>query len=54
VVSFTPYTRADAVDALFNQISPAAMNGQISVDTLAGRLNAAINDQLKRGKEQVA
>lgn len=53
VVSFTPYTRADALDALFNQIAPAAMNGQISVDTLAGRLNSAINDQLKRGKEQV-
>ncbi|GEC03891.1 hypothetical protein SSP24_15460 [Streptomyces spinoverrucosus] len=53
VVSFTPYTRADALDALFNQIAPAAMNGQISVDTLAGRLNSAINEQLKRGKEQV-
>ncbi|MEU6371958.1 extracellular solute-binding protein [Streptomyces sp. NPDC046909] len=53
VVSFTPYTRADAFDALFNQIAPAAMNGQISVDTLAGRLNSAINEQLKRGKEQV-
>ncbi|PWI14626.1 ABC transporter substrate-binding protein [Streptomyces sp. Act143] len=53
VVSFTPYSRADAIDALFNQIAPAAMNGQISVDTLAGRLNSAINEQLKRGKEQV-
>ncbi|MET9969327.1 ABC transporter substrate-binding protein, partial [Streptomyces sp. NPDC006356] len=53
VVSFTPYTRADAIDALFNQIAPAAMNGQISVDTLAGRLNSAINEQMKRGKEQV-
>ncbi|MDX3243956.1 extracellular solute-binding protein [Streptomyces sp. ME18-1-4] len=53
VVSFTPYSRADAVDALFNQIAPAAMNGQISVDALAGRLNSAINEQLKRGKEQV-
>ncbi|MFE7270294.1 extracellular solute-binding protein [Streptomyces sp. NPDC057623] len=53
VVSFTPYTRADALDALFNQIAPAAMNGQISVDTLAGRLNSAINEQLQRGKEQV-
>ncbi|MEY9995224.1 multiple sugar transport system substrate-binding protein [Streptomyces sp. V4I8] len=53
VVSFTPYSRADAVDALFNQIAPAAMNGQISVDTLAGRLNSAINEQMKRGKEQV-
>jgi multiple sugar transport system substrate-binding protein len=53
VVSFTPYTRADAIDALFNQIAPAAMNGQLSVDTLAGRLNSAINEQLQRGKEQV-
>ncbi|GHG89116.1 extracellular solute-binding protein [Streptomyces lanatus] len=53
VVSFTPYTRADAIDALFNQIAPAAMKGQISVDTLAGSLNSAINEQLKRGKEQV-
>ncbi|KMS73243.1 ABC transporter substrate-binding protein [Streptomyces viridochromogenes] len=53
VVSFTPYTTADALDALFNQIAPAAMNGQISVDTLAGRLNSAINEQMKRGKEQV-
>ncbi|MFD3497188.1 extracellular solute-binding protein [Streptomyces sp. NPDC058676] len=53
VVSFTPYTRADALDALFNQIAPAAMNGQISVDTLAGRLNSSVNEQLKRGKEQV-
>ena len=53
VVSFTPYTRADAIDALFNQIAPAAMNGQLSVDTLAGRLNSAINEQMKRGKEQV-
>lgn len=53
VVSFTPYSTAAAIDALFNQIAPAAMNGQISVDTLAGRLNSAINEQLKRGKEQV-
>jgi multiple sugar transport system substrate-binding protein len=29
------------------------MNGGISVDALAGRLNSAMNDQLKRGKEQV-
>lgn len=29
------------------------MNGQISVDRLAGRLNSALNEQLKRGKEQV-
>jgi multiple sugar transport system substrate-binding protein len=53
VISFTPYARADALDALFNQIAPAAMKGEISVDTLAGRLNSAINEQLTRGKEQV-
>ncbi|GAQ55723.1 extracellular solute-binding protein [Streptomyces acidiscabies] len=53
VVSFTPYTRADALDALFNQAAPAAMNGGISVDRLAGQLNDVVNEQLKRGKEQV-
>ncbi|MGC9541418.1 extracellular solute-binding protein [Streptomyces sp. UG1] len=53
VVAFTPYTTADSFDALFNQIAPAAMKGEISVDTVAGRLNSAINEQLKRGKEQV-
>ncbi|MFG2725310.1 extracellular solute-binding protein [Streptomyces canus] len=53
VIAFTPYATADSLLALFNQIAPAAMNGDISVDTLAGRLNSAMNDQLKRGKEQV-
>lgn len=54
VVAFTPYTTADSFDALFNQVAPAAMKGEISVDTFAGRLNSLINEQLKRGKEQVA
>ncbi|WP_416978315.1 extracellular solute-binding protein [Streptomyces sp. T028] len=53
LISFTPYATADALDALFNQIAPAAMTGQMSVDTLAGRLNSAMNEQLARGKEQV-
>ncbi|WP_329440297.1 extracellular solute-binding protein [Streptomyces canus] len=53
VIAFTPYATADSLLALFNQIAPAAMNGGMSVDTLAGRLNSAMNDQLKRGKEQV-
>ncbi|MFF7311460.1 extracellular solute-binding protein [Streptomyces sp. NPDC008137] len=53
VISFTPYASADALDALFNQIAPAAMTGGMSVDTLAGRLDSAMNEQLKRGKEQV-
>ncbi|MFF7278462.1 extracellular solute-binding protein [Streptomyces griseorubiginosus] len=54
VIAFTPYATADALLALFNQIAPAAMTGGMSVDTLAGRLNSAMNEQLKRGKEQVA
>jgi multiple sugar transport system substrate-binding protein len=53
VVSFTPYAKVDGLDAVFNQYAPAAMRGQISVDTLARHLNPAMNDQLKRGKEQV-
>ncbi|MEU0026081.1 extracellular solute-binding protein [Streptomyces sp. NPDC006335] len=53
VIAFTPYATADSLLALFNQIAPAAMTGGMSVDTLAGRLNSAMNAQLKRGKEQV-
>ncbi|MFG2129993.1 extracellular solute-binding protein [Streptomyces sp. NPDC048751] len=53
VIAFTPYATADSLLALFNQIAPAAMNGGMSVDTLARRLNSAMNEQLKRGKEQV-
>ncbi|WP_328874584.1 extracellular solute-binding protein [Streptomyces sp. NBC_00287] len=53
VTPFTPYATYNAIDALINQIIPAAMNGQMSVDTLAGRLDSALNEQLKRGKEQV-
>ncbi|MFF7642639.1 extracellular solute-binding protein [Streptomyces canus] len=53
VIAFTPYAGADSLLALFNQIAPAAMTGGMSVDTLAGRLNSAMNEQLKRGKEQV-
>lgn len=53
VVAFSPYTTGDSFDSLFNQIAPDAMKGRISVDTLAGRLNSAINEQLDRGKEQV-
>jgi multiple sugar transport system substrate-binding protein len=53
VTPFTPYVKWDALEALINQVIPAALNGRISVDTLAGRLNSVINDQMKRGKEQV-
>ncbi|MFJ4784917.1 extracellular solute-binding protein [Streptomyces sp. NPDC088794] len=53
VTPFTPYIKWDALEALINQVIPAAMNGRISVDTLAGRLTSVVNEQLKRGKEQV-
>jgi multiple sugar transport system substrate-binding protein len=53
VVSLSPYITGDAFESLYNQVTPAAMTGGISVDTLAGRLNSIINEQLKRGKEQV-
>ncbi|MFI1030890.1 extracellular solute-binding protein [Streptomyces sp. NPDC020951] len=53
VIAFTPYATADSLYALFNQIAPAAMKGDMTVDTLAGRLSSAMNEQLKRGKEQV-
>ncbi|MFE0253898.1 extracellular solute-binding protein [Streptomyces sp. NPDC059010] len=53
VIAFTPYASADSLLGLFNQIAPAAMNGDMSLDTLARRLNSAMNEQLKRGKEQV-
>ncbi|MGW7422152.1 ABC transporter substrate-binding protein [Streptomyces sp. NPDC054813] len=53
VISFTPYARTDSLDALFNQAAPAAMRGEMSVDSLARRLGSAMNEQLKRGKEQV-
>ncbi|GKQ37066.1 extracellular solute-binding protein [Streptomyces sp. A012304] len=53
VIAFTPYATADSLYALFNQVAPAAMTGGMSVDALAGRLNSLMNEQLKRGKEQV-
>jgi multiple sugar transport system substrate-binding protein len=54
VVSFTPYAKSDALDAVTNQIIPAAMNGHMSIGTLADRLNDAMNEQLKRGQELVS
>ncbi|MGW0843673.1 extracellular solute-binding protein [Streptomyces sp. NPDC002787] len=53
VISFSPYITGDGFKALFNQVAPAAMKGEISVDTLARRLNSIVNEQLARGKEQV-
>ncbi|MFF5010285.1 extracellular solute-binding protein [Streptomyces phaeochromogenes] len=54
VISFTPYVKVDALDAITNQIIPEAMKGQISIDTLAGRLDSAMNRQMKLGKGLVS
>ncbi|WP_406441992.1 extracellular solute-binding protein [Streptomyces sp. NBC_00631] len=53
VIAVSPYISVDAFESLFNQVATPAMNGAMSVDTLAGHLNSVINRQLKRGKEQV-
>ncbi|MEU6197537.1 extracellular solute-binding protein [Streptomyces sp. NPDC047061] len=53
VVSLSPYISGDAFEALFNQVATPAMKGEMSVGSLAGHLNSTINQQLKRGKEQV-
>ncbi|MFJ2608608.1 extracellular solute-binding protein [Streptomyces sp. NPDC087425] len=53
VTPFTPYVKTDAMEALINQVLPAALHGRITVDALAGRLNTVVNEQMKRGKEQV-
>lgn len=53
VVAVSPYISVDAFESLFNQVSTPAMQGAMSVDTLAGHLNSVINQQIERGKEQV-
>ncbi|MDT0610388.1 extracellular solute-binding protein [Streptomyces lancefieldiae] len=53
VIAFTPYATVDSLSAVFNRFAPAAMRGEMSVDTLARHLNSAMNEQLERGKEQV-
>ncbi|WP_046734235.1 ABC transporter substrate-binding protein [Streptomyces humi] len=53
VIAVSPYISVDAFESLFNQVATPAMHGAMSVGTLAGQLNSAINKQLKRGKEQV-
>ncbi|MEV0170264.1 extracellular solute-binding protein [Streptomyces sp. NPDC050803] len=53
VTPFTPYITWNALEALINQVIPAAMRGEMSLDTLAGRLNSTVNEQMKHGKEQV-
>ncbi|MFJ8357268.1 extracellular solute-binding protein [Streptomyces sp. NPDC093984] len=54
VVSFTPYAKVEALDAVVNLIIPAAMRGQMSIGTLIDRLNDKTNEEMKRGKELVS
>jgi ABC-type glycerol-3-phosphate transport system substrate-binding protein len=53
VLSFTPYLRVEALDAVLNQQLPGAIKGAASVGALADALNAEMNKQLKAGKELV-
>jgi multiple sugar transport system substrate-binding protein len=53
VLSFTPYVRVEALEALLNQHLPAAIKGSTSVGALADALNTDMNKQLGAGKELV-
>lgn len=53
VLSFTPYVRIDAIDAVINQVMPAAIKGNMPVATLADKLNTEVNKQLANGKKLV-
>jgi multiple sugar transport system substrate-binding protein len=53
VISFTPYTRVDAFDAVIGQFLPAAIKGNVTVGKLADQLNSGINKQLANGKKLV-
>ncbi|MEO3752413.1 sugar ABC transporter substrate-binding protein [Streptomyces sp. B6B3] len=53
VLSFTPYVRPEAFDAVLNQLLPAAMRGERAVDDLVRELNERMNHQMDLGKELV-
>ncbi|WP_019063400.1 extracellular solute-binding protein [Streptomyces prunicolor] len=53
VLPFTPYVRKDAVDAVINQVMPAAIKGSVPVSKLADQLNEGINKQLANGKKLI-
>jgi len=53
VLSFTPYLKVDALEAVLNQQLPGAIKGGTSVAALASSLNTEMNKQLKAGKELV-
>jgi multiple sugar transport system substrate-binding protein len=53
VLSFTPYVRPEALDAVLNQVMPAAMRGEMPLDELVRELNERANYQMDLGKELV-
>ncbi|TKA08683.1 extracellular solute-binding protein [Actinacidiphila oryziradicis] len=53
VISFTPYAKWDALDAVVNQYLPAAINGTVSAGKLADQLNTGINKQLSNNKKLI-
>jgi multiple sugar transport system substrate-binding protein len=53
VLSFTPYARWEALDAVLNQLMPPAMRGDMPFDNLVRELNQRMNHQLDLGKELV-
>lgn len=53
LLPFTPYVRIDAMDAVVNQVLPAAIKGTVPVGKLADQLNEGINKQLANGKKLI-
>jgi len=53
VLTFSPYARVEALDAVLNQHLPKAVKGGLSLGALADALNTDMNKQLSAGKELV-
>jgi ABC-type glycerol-3-phosphate transport system substrate-binding protein len=53
VLSFTPYVKVEALDAVLNQYLPDAINGDATAASLADTLNTDMNELLAEGKELV-
>jgi len=53
VLSFSPYVKVEALDAVLNQYLPDAINDDTSAGALADTLNADMNALLEEGKELV-
>ncbi|THV41658.1 extracellular solute-binding protein [Glycomyces buryatensis] len=53
VLTFSPYVKVEAVDAVLNEFLPDAINGDATAGSLADALNPEINALLEEGKELV-